>query len=67
MLSSLSLGISNLVHLFDPEIVVIIGDFLDGGEDFLDPLREMVRAQAISRHYRSVEIRLIRFTMESQL
>jgi predicted NBD/HSP70 family sugar kinase len=46
MLSSLGLGISNLVHLFNPEIVVITGDFLDDGEDFLNPIREMVRAQA---------------------
>jgi glucokinase len=39
----LGIGISNVIHLLDPEIVIIGGGLAEAGDLFFEPLRESVR------------------------
>ncbi len=40
----LGIGISNVIHLLDPEIVIVGGGLAEAGDLFFEPLRESVRA-----------------------
>jgi glucokinase len=42
----LAAGIAGLLHVFDPEVVIIGGQVADAGADLLDPLREEVWARS---------------------
>jgi glucokinase len=47
----LGLGIVNMLHAFNPEVVVIGGSVAKIGDRLFDIIRETVRANALSPHY----------------
>jgi glucokinase len=53
---ALACGVTSLVNLFEPELVVIGGGVTRAGEQLLSPVRELVGAQAIGLPGRTVEI-----------
>jgi glucokinase len=53
---ALACGVTSLVNLFEPELVVIGGGVSREGEQLLGPLRDAVHAQAIGPAAREVEI-----------
>jgi len=52
----LGAGITNLVDVFDPEVIVIGGSLRKLGPPYLDTAREIVRAEAFPQSYRDVRI-----------
>ena len=53
---ALACGITSIVNLFEPELVVVGGGVSRAGEQLLAPVRELVRAQAIGQAGRPVEV-----------
>jgi glucokinase len=53
---ALACGVTSLVNLFEPELVVIGGGVSRAGEQLLGPVRELVHAQAIDALRRKVGI-----------
>ena len=41
-IAKLAAAIAGLLHVFDPEIVILGGQVADAGEDLLEPLQEQV-------------------------
>ena len=55
----LGLGISNIINLFDPDIIILGGGVAVGAADLLhDPIREVVRTRCMPSLVRTVEIRI---------
>lgn len=61
----LGVGISSLVNVFNPSVVVVGGGVIGAGELLLAPARAMVAARALSPSRESVEIVPARFGAES--
>lgn len=55
----LGLGISNIINLFDPDIVVLGGGVAVGAADLLlDPIRDVVRTRCMPSLVRKVDLRI---------
>ena len=50
------IALANLVNIFNPELVVLGGEVLEGGEAFLRPLRETMRARSLPSLARGVRL-----------
>jgi glucokinase len=55
-IEALACGLTSIVNLFEPELVVIGGGVSRSGEQLLAPVREWVRANAIAPAGRAAEI-----------
>lgn len=55
-IEALACGLTSIVNLFEPELVVLGGGVTRAGEALLDPVRSAVRAQAMAPAGRTVEI-----------
>ncbi len=53
---ALACGLTSIVNLFDPELVVVGGGVSRSGEQLLGPVREWVRANAIAPAGRAMDI-----------
>src|SRR5581483_12167243 len=53
---ALACGLTSIVNLFEPELVVIGGGVSRSGEQLLAPVRELVRASAMRPAGESVEM-----------
>lgn len=62
---ALGVGLSNVVNIFNPEVVVIGGGVIAAGDLLLDPAREEMRARALSPSRDIVRIVPARFGAES--
>jgi glucokinase len=62
---ALGVGISNVVNILNPEVVVVGGGVIAAGDLLLDPARETVRARALSPSKDVVSIVPTRFGAES--
>jgi len=47
----LGLGLVTLLHLFNPEMIIIGGSVSKAGDLLLEPAREIVRTRSITEHY----------------
>ena len=64
----LSVGITNIVNIFQPETLVIGGDICTLGNTLLDPIRKMVEEQRFSVHsYRQTDVSLSEFGSDMTL
>ena len=56
--SALSVGLVNLLHLYDPDMIVLGGGVTNGlvDLDLVDPVRERMLARAMSRRHRDVTL-----------
>jgi glucokinase len=61
----LGIGISNLVNALNPEIVVVGGGVIAGGDLILEPARQVVRERALRPSRDDVRIEAARFGAES--
>ncbi|MDQ3675803.1 MAG: ROK family protein [Actinomycetota bacterium] len=61
----LGIGITNLVNMFNPEIVVVGGGVIAAGELLLEPARDVVAERALSPSKEHVRIVPTRFGAES--
>jgi predicted NBD/HSP70 family sugar kinase len=57
----LGTGIGNLVNLFGPEVIILGGTMAEAGDLILDPICRTVRAKALERMEKDVEIRTSSF------
>ena len=55
-IDALACGLTSIVNLFEPEVVVVGGGVSNSGEQLFGPVREWVRAHAIAPAGRAVEI-----------
>jgi glucokinase len=62
---ALGVGISNLVNIFNPEVVVVGGGVIGAGDLLLDPAREVVAKRALAPSKDIVKIVPARFGAES--
>jgi glucokinase len=53
----LGVGIASLLHVLNPEMVVLTGGMMGAGEAFLEEVRRTVRATAFERAYEACSIR----------
>ena len=53
---ALACGLTSIVNLFEPELVVIGGGVSGTGEQLLGPVRECVRAQAMTPAGSAVDV-----------
>jgi glucokinase len=63
----LGVGITSLVNIFNPEVVVIGGGVSAAGELLLEPARQVVRERALSPNRELVRIEAARFGAEAGL
>jgi len=52
----LGIGVTNLVNIFNPEVVIIGGSMADMGDLLLQPVRAMVAEKAFPLYAQTVEI-----------
>ncbi len=52
-----SIAFSNLIMMYDPEIIIIQGIYAKGGKYFIDNLKEQVNNLVLSKIKKDVEIR----------
>jgi glucokinase len=52
----LGIGLSNLVHIFNPEVIAIGGGISGAGDLILDPARETIKGQVMNRVLADVRI-----------
>ncbi|MCW3013090.1 MAG: hypothetical protein JWO02_182 [Solirubrobacterales bacterium] len=62
---ALGVGITNIVNIFNPEVVVVGGGVIAAGDLLLDPAREVVASRALSPSRDVVRIVPARFGAES--
>jgi glucokinase len=61
----LGVGVSNIVNVFNPEVVVMGGGVMGAGELLLEPLRDEMRARALPPGRDSVRVVAARFGAEA--
>jgi len=60
-----AIGISNIVVMYDPELIVIQGIYTKAGDYFLNNLRERIKTISLPRFYKNVEIKYSKLTKEA--
>jgi glucokinase len=53
---SLGIGLSNVVNLFDPEVIVLGGGLVDVGEPYLGPARDQLFKMTTDQHRRALRL-----------
>ncbi len=52
----LGIGVVNLIHLFNPDVITLSGGMAQAGEDLFAPLRRVVEERAFQRPYQHTRI-----------
>lgn len=63
----LGTGIANLVNLFGPEVIILGGTMAEAGDLLLNPINQTLRAKALARMEKDVEIRQSSFGKEEAI
>lgn len=52
----IGIGVSNIVNLFDPEVVIISGGISQAGKILFEPIRKIVKERILGPNYRRLKI-----------
>ncbi|MEO0138032.1 MAG: ROK family protein [candidate division WOR-3 bacterium] len=52
----IGIGVSNIINLFDPEVVIVSGGIARAGKVLFEPIRKTVQARILGFNYRKVKI-----------